>query len=80
MIKVNLGEISFEGRLPDIATEICLANTQFKKLCIKKMGQEEGLRFFESVLNVANMNEEEIKREKEEAKKRILKNLFRIGD
>lgn len=44
------------------------------------MGQEEGLRFFESVLNVANMNEEEIKREKEEAKKRILKNLFRIGD
>ena len=46
MIKVNLGEISFEGRLPDIATEICLANKQFKKLCIKKMGQEEGLRFF----------------------------------
>lgn len=29
MIKVNLGEISFEGSLPDIATEICIANKQF---------------------------------------------------
>lgn len=44
------------------------------------MGQEAGTSFFESILNVANMNEEELKREKEEAKKRILKNLFEIGD
>lgn len=51
MIKVNLGEISFKGSLPDIAAEICIANKQFKKLCIERLGEEDGTSFLRRFLN-----------------------------
>lgn len=80
MIKVNLGEISFEGSLPDIATEICVVNKQFKELCIKKMGEKDGTTFFEEIFELTNMNEEELKNKVRTAQLNVLRKLLGLGD
>lgn len=80
MIKVNLGEISFEGSLPDIATEICIANRQFKELCIKKMGEEDGTSFSKEIFELTNMNKEELENKARTVQLNVLRKFLGLGD
>ena len=63
MIKANLDKVDFEGRFDIIAAEFCTVRNGFKKLCIKKLGEEKGNYFFEKMCEIANMDKEKLKKE-----------------
>lgn len=80
MIKANLDKVDFEGRFDIIAAEFCTVRNGFKKLCIKKLGEEKGNYFFEKMCEIANMDKEELKKETQIARYNMFLKLFGIGD
>lgn len=80
MIKVNKGEVNFEGMLPDIATEMVVAMKMFKKLCVEQMGEEDGNSFYENPINLVSMSNEELKQEEKRARERMLKRVLGIEE
>lgn len=80
MIKVDKGEITLNGTLPNIATETVVVIKSFKKLCVEQMGKEDGNSFYEKTIKLASMSDEEIKQEEKRARERMLKRVLGIEE
>lgn len=80
MIKANKGEITFEGALPDIATETVIVVKSFKKLCVEQMGEEDGNSFYENTIELVSMSSEELKQKEKRVRERILKRILGIEE